>query len=173
MALLREILKQNKWLLLAQLLALALMIYAFVSFAPWLSASPIEKLALYDDPSPPPPLDARSFTIGRGHFTYYEDSPSDEPVKVMVAISSILLPWVFIIGSYFVYKRRVKSTDAWQVDSTSESVLCACTMLMLVCFMRIPTRGDWGVTDKDDIEAEYALNFFLGKSQKETWEMCV
>ena len=38
--------------------------------------------------------------------------------------------------------------------------------------MRVPTREDWGVIDKDDIETQYALDFFLGKTQQEAWEMC-
>jgi len=38
--------------------------------------------------------------------------------------------------------------------------------------MRVPAKRDWGVIDKDDIEALGALDFFLGKSEEEAWGMC-
>jgi len=45
-------------------------------------------------------------------------------------------------------------------------------VLKALYVMRVSTRGDWGVIDKDDIEAQYALDFFLGKTQEEAWGMC-
>lgn len=38
--------------------------------------------------------------------------------------------------------------------------------------MRTPTKGDWGIIDKDDIEMQYAFEMFIGKTQDEAWEMC-
>lgn len=66
------------------------------------------KLSMYESYTEQPPEWANSFSVNHGDFYFYKESPKNNRSKFFLIIASLLVGWLFLLGSGVYAKKRIK-----------------------------------------------------------------
>ena len=108
-------LPRGKTLLVGQVLLLIAGTFVFIRIVPWLGSSDISKISVDGNPSPVPPSWARAYSVNHGTYSYYDESPRDNPLRVWLNvgfIGALIVPCQIIYGYiWLIGGRNIKLTE--------------------------------------------------------------
>ena len=104
-----------KFLSALQIVICLTMFFTFFKTIPWLSADPLEDLEAYPEMTAkyPPPIWAKSFSVGFGKPTYYPDYHTERFWKKLIFVSLLMSQWLFLVISA-IYSYRVRKNISWK-----------------------------------------------------------
>ena len=94
-----------------QILAALLMFPLFLTFIPWVTAHPIDKLGTYETmrQEHPAPESAKYFSINHGTPTYYRSSPREQPMRALLQGGALVLCLALVVIPALYYSPNDKT----------------------------------------------------------------
>ena len=87
--------------------SLGVLIFLYVNYTPWVMARSVSELSLYDS-APSASSDHVSFSVNRGEFTFYDDSPQTNKSKLAAIVLAGAISSLFFIVAGLSQVTRIK-----------------------------------------------------------------
>ena len=87
----------------------------FFIYIPWVTASPIEELHMYEEMQQeyPAPTWAKCFTVNHGIPTYFRTSPQEQPLRAILYGGALALCWAALAIPALYYSPDDKQNGNW------------------------------------------------------------